>query len=109
MNSFNHYAYGAVLAWLYRTAAGIAPDSKAPGFRNVIMSPKPDRRLGYLKASYRTPFGRIESAWRYEGATWIWTFTLPEGVTADVILPGETHTTRYTAGVHQVVTPCDGL
>ena len=32
MNSFNHYAYGAVLAWMYKTAAGIAPDSSAPGF-----------------------------------------------------------------------------
>ena len=102
MNSFNHYAYGAVVAWLYRTAAGIAPDPKAPGFRNVVMTPRPDRRLGFLKASYRTPSGRIESAWRYEGATWSWTFAIPEGVTADVILPGEKTATRYAAGVHRV-------
>ena len=102
MNSFNHYAYGAVVAWLYRTAAGIAPDPKSPGFRNVVMAPRPDRRLGFLKASYRTPFGRIESEWRYAGDTWGWTFTIPEGVTADVTLPGETAPMRYGAGTHVI-------
>ena len=102
MNSFNHYAYGSVLAWIYKTAAGIAADPKAPGFRNVIMAPKPDRRLGFVKASYRSAAGLIESAWRYEGKEWLWEFSIPEGVTADVTVPGENQVRRYTAGRHEI-------
>ena len=98
MNSFNHYAYGAVLAWIYKTAAGIAADPKNPGFRNIIMSPKPDRRLGHVKAEYRSAAGLIRSAWRYEGEKWIWEFTIPAGVTADVTLPGEDRPQRYVSG-----------
>lgn len=102
MNSFNHYAYGAVLAWIYKTAAGIAADPKAPGFANVIMAPKPDRRLGFVRAEYKSAAGLIASAWHYEGDTWVWTFTVPAGATADVTLPGETASTRYGAGTHVV-------
>ena len=102
MNSFNHYAYGAVLAWIYKTAAGIAADPKAPGFKNIIMAPKPDRRLGFVKAEYRTPHGLVRSAWRYEGEKWIWEFTVPEGATASVTLPGETAAKTYRPGTYQV-------
>lgn len=102
MNSFNHYAYGAVLAWIYRHAAGIACDSSAPGFKTVVMSPKPDRRLGHVQASYRSAAGLIESAWHYEGDTWVWNFTVPAGATAKVTLPGETEAKLYAPGKHCV-------
>lgn len=102
MNSFNHYAYGAVLAWIYKTVAGIASDSSAPGFHNVIMRPVPDRRLGYVKANYRSPAGLIRSSWRYDGPRWIWEFSIPDGVTATVTLPGECVSKRYKAGEHHV-------
>ena len=102
MNSFNHYAYGAVLAWIYKTAAGIAADPAAPGFRNVVMAPKPDERIGHVTASYLTPHGLVKSAWRYEGERWIWDFTVPEGATASVTLPGETAAKAYPAGDHHV-------
>ena len=72
MNSFNHYAYGAVLGWMYRSIAGIAADSSAPGFKRIVMAPNPDRRLGYVKAEYRSAAGLIKSAWRYEGDEWVW-------------------------------------
>jgi len=103
MNSFNHYAYGAVLAWIYRHAAGIACDSDAPGFRTVVMAPKPDRRLGYVKAEYKSAAGLVKSSWRYEGDKWIWDFTVPEGATADVTLPGESAAKRYSPGTYTVV------
>ena len=102
MNSFNHYAYGAVLAWIYKTAAGIAADPAAPGFKNVVMAPKPDKRLGHVTASYQTPHGLVKSAWRYEGDRWVWDFTVPEGATASVTLPGETAAKTYPAGTHHV-------
>jgi len=98
MNSFNHYAYGAVLAWIYKTAAGIAADPEKPGFANIVMKPVPDRRLGSVTASYKTPHGVVKSAWRYEGEKWIWNFTVPEGATASVRLPGELTVRTYAAG-----------
>ena len=109
MNSFNHYAYGAVLAWIYKSAAGIAADPKAPGFKNIIMAPKPDKRVGFVKAEYKSAAGLIMSHWRYEstqtdfGMKWVWDFTVPEGATADVTLPGETESKRYTAGAYHIV------
>ena len=102
MNSFNHYAYGAVLAWIYKTAAGIAADPKNPGFKNIIMAPKPDRRLGFVKAEYKSAAGYIKSHWRYEGEKWIWEFSIPEGATADVTLPGESAAKRYGSGTHVI-------
>ena len=102
MNSFNHYAYGVVCEWLWETAAGIAADPAAPGFRYIIMKPVPDRRLGQLEAVYNSASGQIRSAWRYEGDNWIWEFTIPEGCTASVTLPGQTDSREYGAGSHEV-------
>ena len=103
MNSFNHYAYGCVCEWIWETAAGIAADPMAPGFRHIVMKPVPDKRLGSLDASFQSAAGLIKSSWKYEGDTWTWTFTVPEGATATVTLPGETETKDYTAGTYTVV------
>jgi alpha-L-rhamnosidase len=102
MNSFNHYAYGCVCEWLWETAAGIASDPSDPGFRHMIMSPVPDRRLGSLEAEYRCATGLIKSAWRYEGEKWIWDFTIPEGSHATVTLPGETQSKVYESGTYTI-------
>ena len=103
MNSFNHYAYGCVCEWIWETAAGIASDTASPGFKHIIMKPIPDKRLGYLNAEYQSASGLIKSAWRYEGNQWIWDFTIPEGATASVTLPGETEAKTYTSGTYQIV------
>ena len=103
MNSFNHYAYGAVCEWIWETAAGIATDVANPGFKHIIMKPIPDKRLGYIKAEYQSAAGLIKSAWRYEGNQWIWDFTIPEGATATVTLPGETTSKEYTSGTYQLI------
>jgi len=102
MNSFNHYAYGCVCAWIWETAAGIAADTAAPGFKHIIMSPLPDKRLGSISAEYNSAAGLVKSAWRYEGEKWIWQFTIPEGATASVTLPGESEAKEYTAGTYTV-------
>ncbi len=102
MNSFNHYAYGCVCQWLWETAAGIAADPKEPGFKHIIMKPVPDKRLGHLKAEYKSAAGTIKSAWQYKGDQWIWTFTVPKGATATVTLPGETTSKEYKAGTYTV-------
>ena len=103
MNSFNHYAYGCVCEWIWETAAGIATALDKPGFQHIIMKPVPDKRLGYLKASYQSAAGLIKSEWKYEGDQWIWDFTIPEGATASVTLPGETEAREYMAGTYQIV------
>ena len=102
MNSFNHYAYGCVLGWVWRNAAGIAADPANPGFRTVVMAPKPDRRLGFVRASYRSAAGLVKSAWRYEGGKWIWDFSVPEGAEARVTVPGETEAKTYAPGTYRI-------
>ena len=102
MNSFNHYAYGCVCEWIWETAAGIASDPTAPGFKHIIMKPIPDKRLGHLTAEYNSAAGLIKSAWKYEGDKWIWEFTIPEGATATVTLPGETESKTYESGTYTV-------
>ncbi len=98
MNSFNHYAYGVVCEWIWETVAGIASDVSQPGFKHIVMKPVPDKRLGYVKAEYKSAAGVIKSEWKYEGDKWIWNFTVPEGATASVTLPGETEAKEYNAG-----------
>lgn len=102
MNSFNHYAYGVVCEWIWESVAGIASDTANPGFKHIIMKPVPDKRLGHVDAVYDSASGRIKSSWRYEGDTWIWNFTVPEGCTASVTLPGETEAKVYEAGEYEV-------
>lgn len=100
MNSFNHYAYGAVCQWIWETVAGIASDISNPGFKHIIMKPVPDKRLGSLEAEYKSAAGLIKSAWKYTDQQWEWTFTIPEGATATVTLPGEITSQEYTAGTY---------
>ena len=103
MNSFNHYAYGSVCQWIWECAAGIATDPAQPGFRHLIMRPVADKRLGSLDASFQSASGLIKSSWKYEGDQWTWTFTIPEGTTATVTLPGETESKDYTPGTYTIV------
>ena len=86
MNSFNHYAYGCVLEWLFSAAAGIRPDPKG-GWRHFVLKPYPDRRLGSCEASYRSDHGTIRSAWKYDDDKLVWKFTVPSGTSAEVTEP----------------------
>ena len=100
MNSFNHYAYGCVCEWIWESVAGIAADPAVPGFKHIIMKPIFDKRLGYVDAEYNSAAGLIKSAWKYEGDNWTWEFTIPEGATASVTLPGTTEVKEYTSGTY---------
>ena len=88
MNSFNHYAYGSVLAWMYGRMAGIRPDPKAPGFKHFFLTPQTDPRVKSVKASYNCPYGTIESEWKInEQGEDSYRFVIPEGTTATVVVP----------------------
>lgn len=61
-----------------------------------------DKGMGHVTAEYRSAAGLIKSAWKYEGDTWIWEFTIPKGVTATVTLPGEMKSKEYGSGTYKV-------
>jgi len=82
MNSFNHYAYGAIGDWLYRVVAGIQPDPAQPGYRHIVLRPRPGGRLTWAKASYETPYGTVSSHWRRTDAGLEWRVTVPPNTTA---------------------------
>lgn len=85
MNSFNHYAYGAIGDWMYRIAGGI--EIGAPGYRKVIIQPQPHDNLTYATASLESAYGLIESRWRREGTQITVAVTIPPNTTAEVWLP----------------------
>jgi len=63
MNSFNHYAYGAIGDWMYRVVAGLAPDPDAPGYKHVVIAPRPGGGLTYARARLETMYGETMSSW----------------------------------------------
>ena len=91
MNSFNHWAIGAVGEWVWRTLVGINPDDAAPGCRHVVIRPLPDRRTPQVDATYDSVRGRIRVKGELNTATGDYALDveLPPGVTATVVLPTE--------------------
>lgn len=85
MNSFNHYAFGAVTGFLYRRVAGI--ETAEPGFARLRMRPVMDRRVGHASATYDSVRGRIQTEWRLEGDSLAYDIRLPANTSAEVHLP----------------------
>lgn len=98
MNSYNHYAYGAVGDWLYGTVAGIETDEDRPGFEHIRFVPKITEKLSYAKASVKTKYGTVASEWRRESDNIVYTFTVPNGTTATATIGDVEH--KLSAGVH---------
>jgi alpha-L-rhamnosidase len=88
MNSFNHYAYGAIGDWLYRRVAGIDPYPGEPGFRSFIIKPHPGGEMNDVKASYDSPYGKIRSEWRIEDGRFYLSATVPVNTRARIYIPG---------------------
>jgi alpha-L-rhamnosidase len=97
MNSYNHYAYGAVAEWLYRYAAGIDEAPEDPGFHRILLHPQFDASLGEVKATYDSLYGAITSNWKAEGNTISWDVVIPPNTTTVLYFPGDT-TTRVSEG-----------
>ena len=88
MNSFNHYAYGAVADWVYEAAAGIQTVEDAPGFARVKIAPQPDSRLDWLEASIETRKGSVRSLWKQEEGRIRYEITTPSP--AEIVIAGKT-------------------
>lgn len=111
MNSFNHYAYGAVQEWMYRHIAGIETTEQAPGFAHPILQPKPDTRsaeeipagqekITWVRTSFASPVGLIESAWDMtDGFTY--TCRVPVAATLHLPLIGNAETLVINGVAHK--------
>ncbi len=86
MNSFNHYAYGAVASWLYGTVAGIKPVEA--GYAKVRIAPVVDSRLDWAEASVDTAYGVVATRWEKDGDGYVLTVAVPDGMTAEVDFGG---------------------
>ncbi len=96
MNSFNHYAYGSVVEWMYRYMAGISADVESPGFKHIVLQPTMDtgkkynnqERISNVTASYESLYGRIDSSWKSEeGKLAFYHARIPANTTATLYLP----------------------
>ncbi len=87
MNSYNHYAYGAVYDWIFGVGAGIVSREDGPGYYAVDITPRTDERMGHLRASIETRHGKLESAWYYKADCICFEFEIPQETTAHITLP----------------------
>src|SRR5664280_1412849 len=85
MNSFNHYAYGAIGDWMYRVSAGI--ETMGPGYKHIVIQPHPTQKLEYSKASFESSYGTISSGWEKKDGKVIVKVSIPVNTTATIILP----------------------
>ena len=98
MNSFNHYAYGAVGKWLYSSVAGIETDPDRPGYKNIIVNPHITKELKFAKAEYHSIYGMISSGWRNENDSVMFDIQIPPNTTADVLMPTGTKEKIFESG-----------
>jgi len=94
MNSYNHYAYGAVADWIYRYAAGIDTTPLDAGFHTVLLHPVFDERLGHIAFDYDSSYGPIHSDWTVKGSTAEWHVTIPANASGSLALSAE-ETAKY--------------
>jgi alpha-L-rhamnosidase len=85
MNSFNHYAYGAIGDWMYRVSAGI--DTRTPGYKNLLIQPHPSKRLSFSRATFESPYGLVASGWERQGSMITMRINIPANTTATIVIP----------------------
>jgi alpha-L-rhamnosidase len=97
MNSYNHYAFGSVIAWVYRDMVGIDTSSSSPGFKKIVIRPRLDPRITFAKGEYDSMYGKIVTDWegRAEGPFSL-RVTIPANTTAEVFLPAGSARARIT-------------
>ncbi|MBN9382647.1 MAG: glycoside hydrolase family 78 protein [Chitinophagaceae bacterium] len=96
MNSFNHYAYGAIGDWMYKVIAGINPVDTAPGYKKILLTPRPGGGLSYARAHLETLYGSVSSSWTYTNGRFTLDVDIPPNTTAILVLPGKNE--RYQLG-----------
>ena len=87
MNSFNHWAFGAVGEWIWRHVAGLNPDDTQPGWKHFVVWPRPGGGVTWAKGEYDSIHGHITSSWRLEGTKLLLELSIPANTSATVVLP----------------------
>jgi alpha-L-rhamnosidase len=88
MNSYNHYAFGSVVAWVYRYAAGIDTSTNSPGFEEIVIHPYLDARMTSARAEYDSVYGKIISDWEgTPSGPFSLRVTIPANTSAQIFLP----------------------
>lgn len=106
MNSFNHYAYGAIGAWMFGYILGIRPIS--PGYEKIRLEPYFGGTLKYAKGWHDTPYGRIEAGWRIDGNKFIYKCVIPDSREAELLMPdGKIY--NLIGGRHEITCTIMGL
>jgi alpha-L-rhamnosidase len=100
MNSFNHYAYGAVGQWMYERVAGLAPDPAHPGYKHFFIRPLIVRQLDSVRADLETPYGKASSAWKKQGGKVAMEVIVPPNTTATIEFPDGRPARTVETGVH---------
>ena len=87
MNSFNHYAYGAIGEWLYKHVAGLDLDPQHPGYKHLLLFPHPGGDLTKASAELKSLYGPIKSSWKLDQSQFSYEVTIPANTTATITLP----------------------
>ena len=87
MNSYNHYAYGAIGEWLYRVVAGIEIDPQKPGYKHIIFQPHAGGGLSFARATHQSLYGTVFSGWELKDRQMNVSVEIPANTTATVKLP----------------------
>lgn len=98
MNSFNHYAYGAIGDWMYKTVTGIQPDPAAPGYKQFRIQPRPGGGLTHASAEFQSLYGTIASKWKIDGGKLKLEVSVPANTSAKIVLPGAASATVTESG-----------
>jgi alpha-L-rhamnosidase len=101
MNSFNHYAYGAIGEWMVNTVAGLELDPEEPGYKHIIIRPQPGGGLTWARAELATRYGKAACSWKLEGGQLAVKAVVPPNTWATVILPGA-KPRKVAAGTHEL-------
>jgi alpha-L-rhamnosidase len=91
MNSFNHYAYGAIGNWMYSQVAGLQEDPVIPAYKKIIIRPVPGGGLTWARAEHQTLFGLAKSEWKIEKKEMTLKVTIPTNATAEVYVRTKDH------------------
>jgi alpha-L-rhamnosidase len=88
MNSFNHYAYGAIGEWMYRVVAGIGIDEEHPGYKHILIAPRPGGGFSHAQASIESIYGKVSAGWEIAGGKLQLKVEIPPNTTATIRIPG---------------------
>ncbi|MBD5781633.1 family 78 glycoside hydrolase catalytic domain [Pelagicoccus sp. NFK12] len=91
MNSFNHYAYGAIGQWLYNTVGGISQESGSSAYKRILFTPTPGNGINWAKTSLKSPYGLIRCEWKQSEGYFAMEVEIPPNSVGEVHIPARDH------------------